>query len=203
MLATILIALGILPILLGLFIYFYKFKYLIDITYNIPSPPTWPIVGHGHYFIGRPPHENVKILQGFLERYGNTLKIWLGPELNFVLGDIKDVEIVLSTMRFNDKAEEYLSLKPWLKEGLLVSRGQKWHKRRKIITPAFHFKSLNEFIEIFERESQLLVKNLYKEYRLQGDKGFNLYEWVNLCTLDTICGKILVFNINYISFIPN
>ncbi|KAM7348493.1 cytochrome P450 4d1-like [Cochliomyia hominivorax] len=175
---------------MGIFIYFYKFKYQIDITHNIPSPPSWPIVGHAYHFIGQPPHQNIIILMDFLCKYGNTLKVWLGPELNFFLGDIKDAELVLSNMRFNDKADEYDSLDSWLKEGLLISRGKKWHKRRKIITPAFHFKSLEDFIKTFEKESRLLVKNLESEYRMQNEeKGIDLYEWVNLCTLDTICGK--------------
>ncbi|XP_065362921.1 cytochrome P450 4d1 isoform X3 [Calliphora vicina] len=144
-------------------------------------------MGHAYHFIGQPPHRNIAIITEFLEKYGNTLKIWLGPELNMFFSDIKDVEIVLASMRFNDKADEYLSLEPWLKEGLLVSRGKKWHKRRKAITPAFHFKSLDEFIEIFERESRVFLKNLEREYCMQTVKGLDLYEWVNLCTLDTIC----------------
>lgn len=175
---------------LGVFLYLYKYKYLIDVTRNIPSAPTWPIIGHGHYFIGVPPHRNIQIIFEFIAKYGNTFKIWLGPELNMLFGDVKDVEFVLGQMRFNDKADEYLSLEPWLKEGLLVSRGQKWHKRRKAITPAFHFKILDQFIEVFERESRLFLQNMDKEYRMQDDKGFDLYDWVNLLTLDTICGKI-------------
>ena len=177
------------PVVFGVLIYLRKYKYLIDVTYNIASPPTLPIIGHGHHFIGKQPYENIKIMFDFLEKYGNTLKIWLGPELNMFFGDLKDVEVILSGMRFNDKAGEYIFLEPWLKEGLLVSRGLKWHKRRKAITPAFHFKILDEFIEIFERESHCLLANLDKEYRMQTDKGFALYDWINLLTLDTICGK--------------
>ncbi|KNC25621.1 Cytochrome P450 4d1 [Lucilia cuprina] len=145
------------------------------------------ICGHAHHFIGQPPHRNIAIFTEFVEKYGNTMKIWLGPELNMFFSDIKDVEIVLASMRFNDKADEYLSLEPWLREGLLVSRGQKWHKRRKAITPAFHFKSLNDFIEIFERESRVFIANMDREWRRQSVNGVDLYEWVNLCTLDTIC----------------
>lgn len=180
----------ILPTIIGLVLYFSKYKRLIKITSNIPSPPSWPIVGHGHHFIGQPPHMNIAILQDFLHEYGKTLKIWLGPELNMFFSEVKDAEVILSSMRFNDKASEYSALHPWLREGLLVSRGQKWHKRRKIITPAFHFKTLDNFIEIFERDSRIFLTNLDREYRMQEDRGFNIYEWINLCTLDTICGKI-------------
>lgn len=174
---------------IGLVLYLVKFKHMIDITNNLPSPPSLPIVGHGHHFAGKPPHENMYTIYEFASKYGPTFKVWLGTELNIWTSDLKDVEVILGTTRFNDKAHEYDTLEPWLKEGLLTSRGRKWHSRRKVLTPAFHFKILESFIDVFEKESRTLVANLDKEYRMQTDKGFDLYDWVNLCTLDTICGK--------------
>lgn len=175
----------------GLLIYQLKFKHLIDVTRDLGSPPTLPVVGHGYHFVGKAPHELVLMLRSFMDIYSKdqTLKVWLGPELNLLMGNPKDVEVVLGTLRFNDKAGEYKALEPWLKEGLLISRGRKWHKRRKIITPAFHFKILYQFVNVFERESRTLLQNLERERRQQGQTGFNLYDWINLCTMDTICGR--------------
>lgn len=175
----------------GLLIYQLKFKHLIEVTRDLGSAPTLPVVGHGYHFVGKEPHELILKITDFMETYAkdHTLKVWLGPELNLLMGNLKDVEVVLGTLRFNDKAGEYKALKPWLKEGLLISRGRKWHKRRKIITPAFHFKILYQFVDIFERESRVLLKNLERERQQKGQAGFNLYDWINLCTMDTICGK--------------
>lgn len=175
----------------GLLIYQLKFKHLIDVTRYMASPPALPLVGHGHHFVGKEPHELVETITDFMSRYAKdeTLKVWLGPELNMLMANPKDIEVVLGTLRFNDKAGEYNALEPWLKEGLLVSRGRKWHKRRKIITPAFHFKILDQFVDIFECESRVLLRNLEQERRQQGEKGFSLYDWINLCTMDTICGR--------------
>ncbi|XP_061403015.1 cytochrome P450 4d1 [Musca vetustissima] len=171
---------------------------MIEVTKNIPSPPYLPLVGHGHHFVGKEPHENVRTMYEFASKYGSTIKVWLGTELNILTSDLKDVEVVLGTTRFNDKAHEYLTLEPWLKEGLLTSRGKKWHSRRKVLTPAFHFKILETFIEIFERESRALLTNLDKEYRMQSisTHGFDLYNWVNLCTLDTICETAMGVSVN-------
>ncbi|XP_037959427.1 cytochrome P450 4d1-like [Teleopsis dalmanni] len=177
-------------------IYLFKYKHLIDVTKNIPSPPALPIIGHGHYFIGKTPDQYIVQIMDFMETHGRTIKIWLGPELNMIMSDIKDVEMILSTTRFNDKAGEYKMLEPWLQEGLLVSRGRKWHKRRKVITPAFHFKILDQFIEVFDKESRILLKNLKKESEMQTKHGFDIYNWINLCTLDTICESAMGVSIN-------
>ncbi|EDW82406.2 uncharacterized protein Dwil_GK25786, isoform B [Drosophila willistoni] len=173
----------------GLLLYQLKYKHIIDVISYMPGPPTLPLVGHAHHFIGKAPHEMIVVITDFMKTYskGQAMKVWLGPELNILMGDPKDVEVVLGTLRFNDKAHEYKALEPWLKEGLLVSRGRKWHRRRKIITPAFHFKILDQFVEIFERESRVLIKQLEKERQRNGSDGFNLYDWINLCTMDTIC----------------
>ncbi|XP_017482890.1 PREDICTED: cytochrome P450 4d1 [Rhagoletis zephyria] len=168
-------------------IYKLKYKYLIDVTSDIPSAPALPIIGHALYFINKPSHKKIEKLREFLNTYGNTVKVWLGPELNIMMADVKDVEAILGSMAFLEKAGEYKALEPWLREGLLVSRGRKWHKRRKAITPAFHFNILAQFIEVFERESRVLVANLERERQMQGSEGCNLYDWINLCTLDTIC----------------
>nr|NP_476907.2 cytochrome P450 4d1, isoform A [Drosophila melanogaster]AAB71165.1 cytochrome P450 [Drosophila melanogaster]AAB71166.1 cytochrome P450 [Drosophila melanogaster]AAB71167.1 cytochrome P450 [Drosophila melanogaster]AAF45737.1 cytochrome P450 4d1, isoform A [Drosophila melanogaster]AKD42954.1 Cyp4d1-RA [Drosophila melanogaster] len=182
----------------GLLLYHLKFKRLIDLISYMPGPPVLPLVGHGHHFIGKPPHEMVKKIFEFMETYSKdqVLKVWLGPELNVLMGNPKDVEVVLGTLRFNDKAGEYKALEPWLKEGLLVSRGRKWHKRRKIITPAFHFKILDQFVEVFEKGSRDLLRNMEQDRLKHGDSGFSLYDWINLCTMDTICETAMGVSIN-------
>ncbi|XP_034123163.1 cytochrome P450 4d1 [Drosophila guanche] len=140
----------------------------------------------------------IELINEFMRKYAkdDTLKVWLGPELNVLMANPKDVEVVLGTLRFNDKAGEYKALEPWLKEGLLVSRGRKWHKRRKIITPAFHFKILDQFVDVFESGSRELLRNMEMDRLRQAKTGLNLYDWINLCTMDTICETAMGVSIN-------
>ena len=58
------------------------------------------------------------------------------------------------------KSDEYDFIKPWLGTGLLTSTGKKLSNRRKIITPTFHFKILEQFVEIFDEQSDTFVKKL-------------------------------------------
>lgn len=169
-------------------LYLYKkFARTLQLSKQFKGPPTLPIVGHGFYFIGKQPHEYIHLLEGWMEEYGGVLKIWLGPEFNVLTSDLKDVELILGGTKFIDKAEEYKALEPWLNEGLLVSKGRKWFKRRKIITPAFHFKILEQYIKTFENQGKFLVENL--NAMVEFGKPFELYNLINLYTLDVICGE--------------
>jgi cytochrome P450 len=67
--------------------------------------------------------------------------------------------------------------------------GQKWRSRRKILTPAFHFKILEDFIDVFLDQSSVLVNKLKRE--IGSESGFNIFPYVTLCTLDIICGESL------------
>lgn len=66
--------------------------------------------------------------------------------------------------------------------------GKKWHQRRKALTPAFHFKILEQFVEIFNRQSDVFVQVLSKYKPV--DK-IELYPIVTLYALDVVCGKFL------------
>ncbi|KAB7504045.1 Cytochrome P450 4C1 [Armadillidium nasatum] len=62
-------------------------------------------------------------------------------------------------------------------------RRTKWKQRRKLLTPAFHFKILEDFIDVFNQKSFKFVSNL--EVNLNG-KPFDIFPYVTLCALDII-----------------
>lgn len=85
------------------------------------------------------------------------------------------------------KSALYDFLNGWLGEGLLLSYGRKWHARRKIITPTFHFKILDQFVEIFDQQSAIMVEKLYE--KADGQTAVNIFPIVCLAALDIIAGK--------------
>lgn len=107
----------------------------------------------------------------------------------FLVSEAKVAEIVLSSStKYLAKNDLYDFLVPWLGDGLLLSKGKKWHNRRKILTPAFHFKILEEFVDIFDKQSDILVGSLKK---LSNGQVFNIHNHITLMALDIVCGNLL------------
>ncbi|XP_039304262.1 cytochrome P450 4C1 [Solenopsis invicta] len=71
-----------------------------------------------------------------------------------------DLEVILSSTKHIDKSIIYNPLHPWLGTGLLTSGGSKWQSRRKILTPAFHFNILQQFVEILIKEGENMTRSL-------------------------------------------
>lgn len=66
--------------------------------------------------------------------------------------------------------------------------GSTWQRHRKIIVPAFHVKILDKFVQTFNANSKILLERLEKHV---GSPGFDIYPYMNLLTLDIICGEYL------------
>merc|ERR1719376_344837 len=60
--------------------------------------------------------------------------------------------VLTCTTKLINKAKEYRYLECWLGTGLLISSDGKWHQRRKLLTPAFHFQILDEALDVFNEQ---------------------------------------------------
>ncbi|KAE8746742.1 Cytochrome P450 CYP4c [Frankliniella occidentalis] len=169
---------------------------LVALIERIPGPFALPILGntleqtveHDELF-GR--------LNGITQLFGRQhgiCRTWFCSQPYVVLSSPAAVEAVLGSNRLTDKSDEYLYLRPWLGTGLLTSSGAKWHRRRKVLTPAFHFRILDDFIDVFREQAAVLAD---KMEALAGDpEGFNVFPLVTLCTLDIICETAMGRKVN-------
>jgi len=55
-----------------------------------------------------------------------------------------------------------------------------------MLTPAFHFKILEEFFPVFGEQSRILIKILNEKFA--DGKVFDIFPYITRCALDTICG---------------
>jgi hypothetical protein len=56
-----------------------------------------------------------------------------------------------------------------------------------MLTPSFHFKILEDFLEVFSANSEILVKKLQQEV---GRDYFDVHPYITNCALDIICGQL-------------
>jgi cytochrome P450 family 4 len=103
----------------------------------------------------------------------------------------RDAEKILGSSKHTDKSKIYNLLEPFLKTGLLTSKGEKWHKRRRMLTPAFHFEILKEFFDVFREESDKLVETLSRE----AERIVDIIPISTQFTLNTICGECSSSNV--------
>lgn len=114
---------------------------------------------------------------------GGSVKNIIGFTARVVITDPMDVREIMTNSKFNKKASMYDFLGVWLGDGLITSNGNKWFNRRKILTNSFHFKILDGFVGIFDKNSEMLV-DILEQFDGQ---AIDIYPKVELCALDVLC----------------
>lgn len=150
---------------------------------HIPHDKIIPFFGHSLSYAFKSPSEILKIAMSKMNRLGPTALLLIGFRANVVLNDPKDIAELLSNRELIKKSDVYSFMKDWLGNGLLLSDGKKWSERRKILTPAFHFKILEDFIDIFDKDSSILLESL-KNFE---GTAFDVFPQVASYTLDVMC----------------
>ncbi|CAJ0587497.1 unnamed protein product, partial [Mesorhabditis spiculigera] len=81
----------------------------------------------------------------------------------------------------------YDEIKEWLGLGLLLSDGSKWQHRRRLITPTFHFRHLENYVKTFNNHSKVFAEVVSE---LNGAE-FDAMPYVKRCALDVICDSAM------------
>ncbi|KAG8196951.1 hypothetical protein JTE90_009010 [Oedothorax gibbosus] len=112
------------------------------------------------------------------------LRFWFGLRPVVLFFKPETVEVVLSSNALLEKTFVYEFLAPWFKQGLITSSGSKWKTRRRLLTPAFHFRILDDFLPVIDSHARYLAEKLRDEV---GSKSFDLVPYITLCSLDILC----------------
>lgn len=79
-------------------VYFLRFHYKIIHSFylavKINGPPAFPLVGNGFLFLSSSSADIFDTVVKILHDYGEYFRIWLGPELNVIISDPKDLEVL-------------------------------------------------------------------------------------------------------------
>ncbi|XP_022909912.1 cytochrome P450 4C1-like [Onthophagus taurus] len=178
------ITLGIIALLWMLRNYWKWHKEVVQYIDKIQGPTAYPFIGSLHVFFGTTKYDIFKKIKDITEKYGPFFRTWSNNLAEIHIMQPEHIEIVLKSSKLITKGRGYDFILPWLGDGLLISNGPKWFQRRKLITPAFHFKILEHYMNVFSQKSRRLITVLEKE---ANNEVFDVYPYITHCALDIIC----------------
>nr|ABF06544.1 CYP4AY1 [Ips paraconfusus] len=159
----------------------------------------WVATVPGHPILGvaldlTDPTKTLDRMTEYLTKYNGMCytEFMLCPTL--VVSDLSFLKWFLTSNIPIHKGDIYAVLKNWLGGGLLISGGEEWRNSRKILTPAFHFTILEQFIEVFEDATQVLGDVLSAEVTSKG--VVDIYPYLTRYTLDVICQTSMGVKLN-------
>lgn len=142
------------------------------------------------------PLDIIKAFTEYVHKCGDVFQVQIGLSVPFlVVASPKAIECILGSTKHLEKSEDYNFLHSWLGTGLVTSAGNKWKKHRRIITPTFHFKVLEDFVEVFNSTGDILMNKLRKEV---GKASFDIVPFFSMFALDAICGNSPLFSLKVV-----
>ncbi|XP_022901353.1 cytochrome P450 4c3-like [Onthophagus taurus] len=180
-------------LIVGIYFWYKNLKSKFRDLDKLPGPKEKFLTGNATDF-GSDVHELFEASQQMVMKYGRLVRVWQGPfRLNLFVTDPDKVEYFLSSNVLIKKSTGYDLYKPWLGEGLINGTGEVWKKYRKILTPAFHLKILDQFSDVFHRNLQILIDNLKKE----SGKTVDICPILTLYAMDSLCETSMGINHKY------
>lgn len=170
-----------------LFQRYQKWRELADKVNKIPGFKAYPFIGTAYLFFGVRREQVYELLVNNWKKFPNIQRGWIGNSPEVRIAKAEYVEKIISSTKHIEKSYVYDFIKPWLGDGLLISKGDRWHSHRKIITPTFHFSILDGFCDVFAEQSEVLVQKLSKHAGT--GKAVDICPYVTKCALDIICGE--------------
>ncbi|XP_075163637.1 cytochrome P450 4d8-like isoform X2 [Haematobia irritans] len=169
-------------------------KSMRDAVRNLPGPYCFPFFGC-LYMLYKINYKNILTMgEKYMQKYGETARFWGFNRLVVISMNSELCEKLLISNSHMKKHRTYDILHQWLGEGLLVSNGKKWYSRRKLITPTFHFRILEEFLEVFNLQSDTLLNCLAE--KADGKTVFDIYPYMCSLTLDIITETAMGTKVN-------
>ncbi|CAO1384627.1 unnamed protein product [Diamesa serratosioi] len=154
---------------------------------DIPSPKSWPIIGHVPYMIGLNNEEQLKVITELSHLYPKLVKIWFFHIMAVMVSGPELIQKVFNSDTCMEKPHIAYGLFN-LDYGLLSSTYSRWKHDRKFFNNSFKINIIQSFIPVFTEAADSLVSDIAKY--VDGD-SFNVMDYTIRCTLKMICSTSL------------
>ncbi|KAM9328434.1 cytochrome P450 4F3 [Pholidichthys leucotaenia] len=153
--------------------------------FNKPPTRSWLL---GHLGQMQSTEEGLQKVDKLVQNYRHSCSWFLGPFYHLVRifhpDYVKPLLMASANITIKDELI-YHHLRPWLGQSLLISNGEDWARRRRLLTPAFHFGILKNYVIMFNSSAKTMHN---KWFRLLAESNTNieLFSYVTLMTLDSL-----------------
>ncbi|XP_066157442.1 cytochrome P450 4C1-like [Euwallacea fornicatus] len=187
-----LVVLLLLPIL-KIYINHQHFSRYID---HLPGEKKYPVIGTMWISLKSRREDLADYLLNRHKKFGPIYRQWMGNLPMVCVYKPEHAQTIFKNSCANHKGQFYQMLTPWLGNGLISGSGPTWQHHRKIISPSFHFKVLDSYVEIFTEKAEQFSKYLEK---YEGQGYFNVTTCLTKISLDIIAESAMGVELNYLS----
>ncbi|XP_051912900.1 cytochrome P450 4F3 [Hippocampus zosterae] len=153
--------------------------------FSKPHADSWLI---GHLGKMQSTEEGLLQVDELVQTYKHSCSWFLGPFYHLVRlfhpDYVKPLLTAHATITVKDEFI-YGHLRPWLGESLLISNGEAWYRRRRLLTPAFHFDILKNYIARFNTSADTM-HDKWRHLVAEGSTTVEIFDHVTLMTLDSL-----------------
>ncbi|XP_072457294.1 ultra-long-chain fatty acid omega-hydroxylase isoform X1 [Notamacropus eugenii] len=182
-------------LLLRVFQACYQFYVTCQRLRCFPQPPrrNW-LLGHLGMFL--PNETGLRDEMQILNKMHHVVLVWVGPVLPLLVlvhpDYIKPLLGASAAIAPKDKLF-YGFLTPWLGDGLLLSKGDKWSRHRRLLTPAFHFDILKPYMKIYNQSTDIMHAK-WNRLGAGAMVSLDMFEHISLMTLDSLQKCVFSYN---------
>ncbi|XP_076008751.1 cytochrome P450 4B1-like isoform X2 [Genypterus blacodes] len=159
---------------------------------SFAGPPKHWLLGHVLEF--KQDGTDFDVLVNMGKNFPYAFTLWFGPFVSFLNLHHPDYvkTMLTSTEPKDDVAYRFIS--SWIGDGLLVSKGEKWFRHRRLLTPGFHYDVLKPYVKLMAESVETMLDKW--EDLAKTNESFELFEHVSLMTLDSIMKCAFSYNSN-------
>uniref|UniRef100_A0A3P9B2L0 Docosahexaenoic acid omega-hydroxylase CYP4F3 n=1 Tax=Maylandia zebra TaxID=106582 RepID=A0A3P9B2L0_9CICH len=163
--------------------------------FSKPPANSWLL---GHLGQVRYTEEGFQLMDDMVKTYKHSCSWVLGPFYHLVRlfhpDYIKPLLMAPASMTVKNGLI-YNHLQPWLGRSVLISNGEVWSRKRRLLTPAFHFDILKSYITIFNSSSKIM-HDKWCRLVAEGKTNLEMFDHVSLMTLDSLLKCAFSYNSN-------
>ncbi|XP_017778217.1 PREDICTED: cytochrome P450 4C1-like [Nicrophorus vespilloides] len=161
-------------------------KHLYEAAAKVPASDCiiqLPILGHSLYFIGDTEQILINLIHITSKSSKTPCSVWLAHRLFFLLNKPEQMEVVLNSPKCLEKDDLYRFSKPLIGHGLFNLNVDTWKIHRKLIMPSFNQRLLDQFVDVFVEQSNVLTNTILSK---KVGKFFDVEEYITAAALEMV-----------------